>query len=65
MSGSALDWWASLKRPYERAKKLAKLVECPQDDKIEMAKCIRYDSTTKAFDQLQGRPSGGGFQTHS
>jgi len=45
MSGSALAWWASLKRPYERAKKLAKLVECPQDDKIEMAKSIREKPT--------------------
>ena len=30
MSGSALCWWASLKRPQERAVKMAKLVECPQ-----------------------------------
>ena len=29
MSGTALCWWASLKRPLERAKKLARLLECP------------------------------------
>jgi len=42
MSGSALAWWASLKRPLERANKLAKLVEC--DNKVtreEMVACLR------------------------
>ena len=29
MSGTALCWWASLKRPLERAIKLARLLECP------------------------------------
>jgi len=41
MSGSALCWWASLKRPLERANKLAKLVECNKDDREEMVKCLR------------------------
>ncbi|CAB4057118.1 Liver carboxylesterase 1,Putative inactive carboxylesterase 4,Carboxylesterase 1E,Carboxylesterase 1D,Esterase B1,Esterase CM06B1,Liver carboxylesterase B-1,Cholinesterase 1,Acetylcholinesterase,Cholinesterase 2,Acetylcholinesterase 1 [Lepeophtheirus salmonis] len=43
LSGSALSWWASLKRPLERAKKLARLLECPYDaDKSkEMIECIR------------------------
>jgi len=45
MSGSALCWWASLKRPFERAQKLAKLVECPQDDKQLLAKCLREKPT--------------------
>jgi len=45
MSGSALCWWASLKRPLERAKKLAKLVDCPQDDKQALAKCLREKPT--------------------
>jgi len=39
MSGSALAWWASLKRPMERAQKLAKLVDC--NDKEELVKCLR------------------------
>ena len=29
LSGTALCWWASLKRPLERAIKLARLQECP------------------------------------
>ena len=29
LSGTALCWWASLKRPFERAIKLARLLECP------------------------------------
>lgn len=41
MSGSALCWWASLKRPLERANKLAGLVECKKDDRQEMVECLR------------------------
>jgi len=41
MSGSALCWWASLKRPLERANRLAKLVECNKDDRAEMVECLR------------------------
>jgi len=41
MSGSALCWWASLKRPQERAKKLALLVECPRDDMEKLVECLR------------------------
>ena len=33
MSGSALCWWASLKRPLEKAKKLARLTKCPHNKK--------------------------------
>ena len=29
LSGTALCWWASLKRPLERAIKLSRLLECP------------------------------------
>ena len=29
LSGTALCWWASLKRPLERAIKLGRLTECP------------------------------------
>eukprot|EP00096_Caligus_rogercresseyi_P009551 TRINITY_DN3254_c0_g1_i1.p1 TRINITY_DN3254_c0_g1~~TRINITY_DN3254_c0_g1_i1.p1 ORF type:complete len:648 (+),score=149.39 TRINITY_DN3254_c0_g1_i1:255-2198(+) len=43
LSGTALSWWASLKRPYERAKKLAKLLDCPKklDTTKEMVECLR------------------------
>ncbi len=33
MSGSALCWWASLKRPLEKAKKMARLLKCPFNKK--------------------------------
>jgi bile salt-stimulated lipase len=36
MSGSALCWWASLKRPLEKAKKLARLTKCPHNKKDNM-----------------------------
>jgi len=41
MSGSAMCWWASLKRPQERAKKLAKLVDCPKDELAPLIECLR------------------------
>jgi len=41
MSGSALCWWASLKRPLERARKLAKLVECPKTEVAPLVECLR------------------------
>jgi len=40
MSGSALSWWASLKRPTEKAKKLAKLVECPEKNVTALVNCL-------------------------
>lgn len=45
MSGSALCWWASIKRPLEKAKKLARLLECPKDDTKEMVECFRGKTT--------------------
>lgn len=41
MSGTALCWWASLKRPLERAQKLAKLVDCPQKVKEDLVSCLK------------------------
>lgn len=44
MSGSALCWWASLKRPQEKAKKLGKLVKCGDDAAKNMtllADCLK------------------------
>ena len=48
MSGSALCWWASIKRPFEKAKKLARLLECPQDDNAKMVECLK----SKSMEQL-------------
>ena len=42
MSGSALCWWASIKRPLEKAQKLAKLVDCPQDEAAKLIQCLRF-----------------------
>ncbi len=50
MSGTALCWWASIKRPLEKTKKLARLIKCPynkhnNNDKPEelqaMMECLR------------------------
>ena len=40
LSGTALCWWASIKRPQEKAKKLAQIVECPQEAQGDMEKLI-------------------------
>jgi len=54
MSGSALAWWASLKRPQERAKKLAKLVDCPKDELGELVQCLRE---TPMFQLMNTHPN--------
>ncbi len=43
MSGTALCWWASIKRPLEKARKLARLLSCPNKDEETkaMVDCIR------------------------
>ena len=41
MSGAALCWWASTKRHLEKATKLAKLVDCPQNETARMVDCLR------------------------
>ena len=57
MSGSALCWWASIKRPLEKVKKIARLTKCPYrkkdnfdetSDKIDMLSCLR----TKTMEDL-------------
>ena len=40
LSGTALCWWASIKRPQEKAKKLAQIVECPKDAFVDMKKLV-------------------------
>ena len=50
MSGTALCWWASIKRPLEKAKKLARLLKCPynkhsnndsQEELQKMVECLK------------------------
>ncbi len=43
MSGSALAWWASIKRPLEKARKMARLLKCPGKDEETkaMVECFR------------------------
>jgi len=55
MSGSALCWWASLKRPQERAKKLAKLVDCKENEEMDkMVACLR---DTPMFQLMNTHPN--------
>ena len=53
MSGSALCWWASLKRPLEKAKKMARLTKCEYhkpdnkdtpEQKKKMVECLKSKS---------------------
>jgi len=53
MSGTALCWWASLKRPLERSKKMARLTKCDYnkpdnkdtpEQKKKMVECLRSKS---------------------
>lgn len=46
MSGSALCWWASIKRPLEKARKLARLLQCPykEEDNKKMVECFKSKS---------------------
>ncbi len=43
LSGTALAWWASIKRPLEKARKMARLLKCPGKDEEtkEMVECFR------------------------
>lgn len=43
MSGTALCWWASIKRPLEKARKMGRLLECPgyKDDPKQLVECLR------------------------
>ena len=58
MSGSALCWWASIKRPLEKAKKMARLMKCEgfnkndnndtPETKQNMVECLK----TKTMEEL-------------
>ena len=52
LSGSALCWWASVKRPQEKAQKLARLVDCPQADMEKLIKCVGEKSVLDLMNTL-------------
>ena len=55
LSGSALCWWASIKRPLEKARKMARLLECKdgvaKDGSIESKKVVEC-FRSKSMEQL-------------
>ena len=56
MSGSALAWWASIKRPQEKAKKLGMLLECENYD-TDMAKLVECLRSKPMFDLMNTHPN--------
>merc|ERR1711936_708750 len=65
LSGTALCWWASLKRPLERAIKLSRLLECPY--KITPNGTSMYkdgDTTQKLVDCLLEKDMESLMNTH-
>jgi len=55
MSGTALSWWASLKRPLEKAQKLGKLVECENlNNATLLVECLREQ---KMEDLMNNHPN--------
>jgi len=52
LSGSALCWWASIKRPQEKAQKLARLVDCPNGDMEKLIACLREQSVLDLMNTL-------------
>jgi len=57
MSGSALCWWASIKRPQEKAKRLARLLDCPQEVQEDMEKLIECVRDKPMFDLMNTHPN--------
>ena len=57
LSGSALCWWASIKRPQEKAKRLARLLDCPQEDQNDMEKLIECVREKPMFDLMNTHPN--------
>ena len=57
MSGTALCWWASIKRPQEKAKRLARLLECPQEDQDDMEKMVECVREKPMFDLMNTHPN--------
>ena len=54
MSGTALCWWATIKRPLEKAQKLARLLECPYDNATRLLDCVREKPM---FDLMNTHPN--------
>ena len=56
MSGSALAWWASIKRPQEKAKKLGMLLECENYD-TDMERLVDCLRSKPMFDLMNTHPN--------
>ena len=56
MSGTALAWWASIKRPQEKAKKLGMLLECENYD-TDMPKLVECLRSKPMFDLMNTHPN--------
>ena len=56
MSGTALAWWASIKRPLEKAKRLGMLLECENwdTDTVKLVECLR---SKPMFDLMNTHPN--------
>lgn len=56
LSGTALCWWASIKRPLEKARKMARLLKCPGKDEQtkEMVECFRAKVRRRRRRRFQG-----------
>jgi len=57
MSGSALAWWASIKRPQEKAKKLARLLDCSPEEQEDMARLVECVRSRPMFDLMNTHPN--------
>jgi len=57
MSGSALAWWASIKRPQEKAKRLGRLLECGDDAQDNMEKLVECVRGKPMFDLMNTHPN--------
>lgn len=57
MSGSALCWWASIKRPQEKAKKLARLLDCTDEEQQDMTKLVECVRNKPMFELMNTHPN--------
>ena len=56
-AGSALCWWASIKRPLEKAQKLGRLLECGDDTQHNMEKLVEGLRAKPMFDLMNTHPN--------
>ena len=57
MSGTALCWWASIKRPQEKAKKLGRLLQCPDEAQDNMQQLVDCIKEKPMFDLMNTHPN--------